>query len=114
MKPSNRVPLAELRFVTVTSKVQFLLGPPFFVVISAVIVSESTTITEDALGDGPQPFSNVTEAPASNPLPPMVTDIVVALPMESGIIEVTDTPGKASTTRLTELEEGDVFPAKSV
>ena len=74
MKPPSRTLVLVFSFVTLTSKVQGLGGPPLFAVISAVIdVLETGSETLTALGDGPQPFSNVTEAPLTKPLPPIVT-----------------------------------------
>ncbi len=77
MKLSGRTLVLVSSFVTLTSKVQDLGGPPLFAVMLTVILpSETSTI--DAVGDGPQPFSNVTEAPILKPLPVISTSLRVA------------------------------------
>ena len=57
-----------------------------------VIVLASPTTTLDVAGLGPEPFSNVTPAPAAKPEPLIVTSIVVPNCIVFGLILVTFTP----------------------
>jgi hypothetical protein len=66
-------------------------GPPLFAVSVTLIVLESTTISPEVVGAGPEPFSNVTAAPCLK-LEPLITALIV-LPgcVVSGLMLVTRT-----------------------
>jgi len=87
----DRTPVLPPGFVTLTTKAQSLGGPLLFAVMSAIIdVPSPETDTIDALGDGPQPFSNVTEAPLWKPLP-VITTLSRVVPFTISVREMPDT-----------------------
>ena len=101
--------------VTVTSHGLPPGGPPFLIVIVPVmIVPPPDTASPETVGVGPLPFDNVIEAPETNPLPVIVIRPEYPFGAEGGSISVIVTPGNASTSRSTELDDGDSFPAESV
>ena len=112
MKPPTLVSLDKLVFVTVKSQELRRGGPPFLVVIVAVMILPSKeTSTLETVGVGPLPLVNVTEAPSENPLPEIVTRTNELLEVELGVISSIETSAETSLTVTVVDEISDTIPS---
>ena len=114
MKPLLRTSEELSELVTRTSQTLLRRGPPFLMVMVAVIVFVSTTLTLETFGAGPEPFSNPTFAPPTNPDPVIVTATVLPDGIMFGLILATLTPADGMLSTITLIESLAVCPAVSV